>query len=67
MHNCTTSKLNTESEQSIHTCKTSKPTTKFVMNGRLHMETAHGDLGAECQEEEAGETGAGRQYACLSL
>ena len=37
MHNCTTSKLNTESVQSIHTYKISKPTTKFVINGRLHI------------------------------
>ena len=37
MRNCTKGNLNTESEQSIHTCKTSKTTTKFFMNGLLHI------------------------------
>ena len=30
MHNCTTSKLNTASEQFIHKCTTSKPTVPQV-------------------------------------
>ena len=49
MHNYTTSKLNTESEQFNHTFKRSKPTTKFVMNYFFLSDLS--DFIAQCTKE----------------
>ena len=51
MYKCTTSKLNTESEQFIHTFKRGKLTTKFVMNHFLSDVFDLSDFNAQCTKE----------------